>query len=214
MISTAEIDAQVAELLQGVADGEDLDDQQVILVNYALHAGSGALDPGGAESWQQRALINGITAEQLQEVVTLMSALGVHAFFITAPSLAAAAAPNDGWGELDAERQLLWDRYIGERGYWDAMQSEIPGFLESLLRLSPDVFEAFIRYVGIPFRTQMVAHVTKELISMAADGCPAHQYLPGLRMHLRNAIFAGAGRKAIEHTMRIAAESPAHVGVA
>ena len=74
-------------------------------------------------------------------------------------------------------------------------------------------FVAFIEFVGVPFRSRNVSTVTKEIISMAADACPAHQYLPGMRMHLRNALRMGAGRKAIEHAMRIAGESPGHVGV-
>ncbi|MER6976254.1 hypothetical protein [Streptomyces carpinensis] len=214
MISQSIIDAQVAALLEGVPDGADLDEQQVILINYALRAGAAALDPAGALEWQNRALAAGISGEQLHEAVTLMSSIGVHTFFESSRQLARAAVPPEDWGPLDEERQQLWDKYVGSSTYWTAMEEEIPGFLESLLRMSPLVFGEFIRYVGIPFRTRLFSNLTKELISMAADACPAHQYLPGMRMHLKNAIRGGAGRLAIEHTMRIAAQSPGHVGVA
>jgi alkylhydroperoxidase/carboxymuconolactone decarboxylase family protein YurZ len=138
----------------------------------------------------------------------------VHVFFESSRALAAMAEPAGGWGPLDGERQALWDTYVANRKYWSSMQTEIPGFLESLLRMSPRAFEAWIKFVGLPFQTRLVPNLTKELIAMASDACPAHQYLPGMRLHLRNALHGGAGRLAIEHTMRIAAASPGHVGVA
>lgn len=213
MISRETIDAQVAVLLVDVPDGDDLNETQVILLNYALRVCGSALDVEGAVQWQRRALDTGISPAELHEVVTLMSAIGVHTFFEASRSLAAASQPAGGWPPLDEHRQQLWDRYVGSTKYWTSMEQEIEGFLESLLRMSPEVFEAFIRYVGVPFRSGLVPNLTMELISMAADACPAHQYLPGMRMHLRNAVRGGAGRRAIEHTMQIAAHSPAHVGV-
>jgi hypothetical protein len=214
VVSQAVIDSQVGELLQGVPDGDDLDERQVVLLNYALHVSPTALDPDGALRWQERALRLGITPDELHEIVTLQSGIGVHAFFESSRQLAAAAEPTGGWGPFDEERQLLWDNYVGDRTYWNSMRTELDGFLESLLRMSPQVFEAFIVYVGIPFRTRLVANLTKELIGMASDACPSHQYLPGMRMHLKNAVHGGSGRRAIEHAMRIAAQSPDHVGVA
>lgn len=214
MINQATIDAQVQALLDGVPDGDDLDDLQVILLNYALRVCGSALDVEGASEWQRRALDAGVTTDELHEIVTLMSAIGVHTFFEASRALALASRPPGGWPPFDEHRQQLWDRYVGSRKYWTSMEQEIDGFLEALLRMSPEVFEAFISYVGIPFRSGLVSNLTMELISMAADACPAHQYLPGMRMHLRNAVHGGAGRRAIEHTMRIAAQSPSHVGVA
>jgi alkylhydroperoxidase/carboxymuconolactone decarboxylase family protein YurZ len=214
MISQNEIDRQVSALLEGVPDGDDLDAQQIILINYALRACSSVLDVAGANEWAARALATGVTTDQLHEVVTLQSAIGVHVFFESSRELASLARPAEGWGAFDYERQALWDTYVGNREYWTSMQTEIEGFLESLLWMSPSVFEAWMQFVGLPFKTRLVPNLTKELIAMASDACPAHQYLPGMRMHLRNAVRGGAGRLAIQHTLRIAAVSPSHVGVA
>ncbi|MEU6643549.1 carboxymuconolactone decarboxylase family protein [Saccharomonospora sp. NPDC046836] len=213
MYDQARIDQEVDSLLQGVSLGDDLDDEQVILLSFGLRACATALDVGGADEWMKRGLAQGIAAEKFHEIVTLMSAIGVHVFFESSRALAAAIAPDDGWGAMDDRRQTLWDKYVGSRKYWTSMQAEIPGFLDALLRMSPEVFEAFITFVGIPFKSQNVPILTKEIISMAADACPSHQYLPGMRMHLKNAIRMGAGQRAIKHAMRIAAESPLHVGV-
>lgn len=214
MIDQNVIDAQVAELLDGVPDGEGLDERQVLLIGYGLRCTGSALDVAGTLEWQERALAFGISVEELQEVVTLQSSAGMHAYFESTRELAKAAEPRGGWGPFDAERQALWDRYVGTRRRWTSMQTEIPGFLEALLRLSPQAFEAFINYVKLPFASPAVDNLTHEMIAMASDASPAHQYLPGMRMHLRNAVQAGSGRLAIEHAMRLAAESPNHVGVA
>lgn len=213
MIEQEEISAAVSALLEGLDDGEDLDDAQVLLINVALHTSAMALDVEGARTWMQRALDAGITRDEIQEVITLVSGMGVHAFFESCRSLVDLSLPEGGWGPLDDERQRIWDTHIASTRYWTTMQEEIPGFLEALLRLSPQAFEAFIAYVGVPFRSRLVSTLTKELIGMVADACPAHIYLPGMRMHLRNAVRLGAGRVAIEHAMRIAADSPTMVGV-
>lgn len=213
MVPQTVIDAQVADLLVGVADGDDLSDDQVILLNYALRASASALDVEGARHWQQQAISAGITAQQLHEVVTLMSSSGFHTFFEASRDLASLSDPTPTVGTLDAQRRALWERYVANRTYWDAMESEIEGFLISLLHMSPEAFEACLSYAALPFQSRHVPAVTKELIGMAADACPAHQYLPGMRMHLRNAVAMGAGRRAIEHAIQVAAASPVHVGV-
>lgn len=213
MIGQQEISAAVSALLVEVDDGEDLDATQVILLNVALHTSAMAMDAEGGREWMSRALDAGITRDQLQEVVTLVSGMGVHAFFESCRTLVDLTEPEGGWGPFDAARQAIWDEHIGSSKYWTTMHEEIPGFLEALLRLSPQAFEGFIAYVGMPFRSREVSTLTKELIGMVADACPAHVYLPGMRMHLRNAVRLGAGRIAIEHAMRIAAASPAMVGV-
>lgn len=213
MISEAEITAEVESLLEGVEDGEDLDDTQVLLINVALHASAMTLDAAGASKWIGLALEAGVTPQQVQEVITLVSGMGVHAFFEASRSLADQAEPEGGWGPFDPRRQEIWDRRIASTKYWTTMQEELPGFLEALLRLSPEAFEAFIEYVGLPFRSRLVSTQTKEIIGMVADACPAHIYLPGMRMHLRNSVRLGVGRVAIRHAMRIAAASPTMVGV-
>ncbi|OZF07777.1 hypothetical protein CH300_05005 [Rhodococcus sp. 15-1154-1] len=212
-VSQREIDTQAAELLDGVADGEDLTKLQVALIEFALRASSSSLDTRGSRHWAQRAVAAGATLDQLHEIVTLQSSVGVHAFFESSRHLASMACPEGGWPPLDERRQQLWDKHIGGTKYWTTMQEEIPGFLESLLRMSPEAFEGFIFYCGLPFRAHLVPNITKELISMASDASTAHRYLPGMRMHLRNSVRMGAGRRAVEHAIRLGATSPGFVGV-
>ena len=208
------IDQQAERLLDGVPEGEGLSDWHVALLRFALSASATSLDNETAEAASLAARQAGATTDQLQEIVTLITAIGVHAFFESTRILASQEGPLEDRGPFDEHRQALWDRYVGSRKYWNSMREEIPGFLESLLWLSPEAFEAFIQYVGLPFRSQHVDTLTKELISMAADATTTHRYLPGMRMHLRNAVRMGAGRRAIEQALALAADGPLMVGIA
>jgi alkylhydroperoxidase/carboxymuconolactone decarboxylase family protein YurZ len=65
----------------------------------------------------------------------------------------------------------------------------------------------------VPWKSGHLPVLTKELISMAADASPTHRYLPGMRLHLANAIRLGAGRAAIAQVLDIAAAAPGHSGI-
>ena len=73
-------------------------------------------------------------------------------------------------------------------------------------------FSAFFDYCAVPWKSGRVRAVLKELIAMACDATPAHRFGPGFRLHLRNAIALGAGRRAVMETLEIAAAAPAHDG--
>lgn len=49
---------------------------------------------------------------------------------------------------------------------------------------------------------------------MAIDATPTHRYVPGLRLHLANAVGLGATRAQLEQTLAIAAAGPEHSGIA
>ena len=154
---------------------------------------------------------------QIQEIISLVSGLGVHSLMVSARRLAElAAARGDALLDqpLDADRQALWDRYIGNDPYWVAFEQDVPGFLDALIRLSPVQFKAFHDYCAVPWKSGSVRALTKELAALATDASPTHRYMPGFRMHLRNALKLGAGRKAILETLAIAAAAPWHRGVA
>ncbi|MEV1131895.1 hypothetical protein [Agromyces sp. NPDC049794] len=210
----SETNRQADQLLVGVPDGDGLTDLQIAYLQFGLNASATVLDTAAARRWAERTLALGASPEQLHEIVTLMSSIGVHAFFESTRLAAALTEPAGGRGAFDPDRQALWDRHIGERRYWTAMREEIPGFLEALLWMDPDAFVGFLDFAGLPFRAGRVETLTKEIISMAADASSAHRYLPGMRMHLRNAVSMGCGARAIRQALEIAAESSEHVGVA
>jgi alkylhydroperoxidase/carboxymuconolactone decarboxylase family protein YurZ len=210
-VTQDDIDAQAARLLADATEGEALDAVTRAVLEVALRASAMALDVAGTREGIHAALAVGATRDQLQEAITLVSGMGVHAFFEASRSLAEITdARPETW---DDRRQELWDRYVGDRAVWRTMKDEIPGFLEDLLALSPEAFEAFFAYCAVPFRSTHLTTLQKELISVAVDACPSHRYLPGMRMHIRNALSLGAGRTQIEDVLAVASSSPSPSGV-
>jgi len=106
-----------------------------------------------------------------------------------------------------------WAARVGEDPFWSAMEDELPGFLRAMLRLSPFQFDAFFDYCAVPWKSGLVRARVKELLAMASDATPAHLFMPGFRLHLANAISLGAGRRAIDECIELAACAPPHVGV-
>lgn len=217
MVSLDDIRAEALSSLQGKEDGGALDDMTVALINLGLCASVTALDVDGIERFTRCALNAAATAAQVHEVLALVSGLGVHTLMEGSRRVAdilrqrndpAMRAP------LDEARQKLREKYVGTDRYWDVMDKEVPGFIDALLRLSPEAFEAFFVYCAVPWKTAALPALSKELISMAVDAAPTHRYLPGMRLHLGNALKLGAGRKAILQTLDIAAAAPLHHGVA
>ncbi|MCW1432296.1 carboxymuconolactone decarboxylase family protein [Novosphingobium sp. JCM 18896] len=209
MIPIAALQALLTDDLEGVPPGEDLCALDEALIELGVRASVTALDPAAVDKAIAAAYSTGATPEQIQEVVTLVSGLGVHSLMVTAPLIleqGLAAGVLDA-GPLDAARQEIWRRHV-KGSYWQRFDREVPGFLESLLRLSPAAFEGFFAYCALPFITRSLPAVTTELIALATDVTPSHVFPPGARLHISNARRLGAGTRAIARTLAIAATVP------
>lgn len=215
LVTLARVREEAHELLAEIPDGDDLDQLTIALIRLAVRASVTALDGSGTDLAIREALDVGATPAQVHETLVVVSGLGVHTLMEGSRRVAKAlherGHPLD--GPLDAERTALRDRLQGTDPYWVDFERELPGFLDSLLRLSPEAYEAFFAYCAVPWRTGAVRGRTKELMSMATDATPTHRYLPGMRLHLANAVRLGAGRTAILHALDIAAAAPTHPGV-
>ncbi|MDF2444205.1 MAG: hypothetical protein JWR01_2408 [Subtercola sp.] len=211
-VTQQDVDRQADELLAGAADGEPLDALNAAFVQIAVRSNAMALDVAGTREWMKRALDAGATRDQVHEIVTLVSGSGVHAFFEASRTLLELTEPGER-GPLSERQTELWQKYIGDGSYWQTMNEEIPGFLDALNRLSPEAFEAFFRYCAVPWKKNLVPALVKEIASAAMDASPNHRYLPGMRLHLRNALKLGAGRRALRDALDIAAAAPLPFGV-
>ncbi|MHA3792968.1 hypothetical protein [Sphingomonas sp. YL-JM2C] len=184
------------------------------MIRLAVAVSVTSLDAAAVRETIAAALDAGVTVDEAQEIVSLISGLGVHSLMISATILMEEAgtresAPSDA---LSSEQQALWDRHVGNDPFWIGFERELPGFLRSMLRLSPAQFTAFFDYCAVPWRGGRVRARIKELAAMASDATPTHRFLPGFRLHLANAIALGAGRLAIERTLELAAAAPPHSG--
>jgi alkylhydroperoxidase/carboxymuconolactone decarboxylase family protein YurZ len=215
MVTLEEIRSEVLAFLSSTEEGDRLDEQTAALIGLAVRASASTLDMEGCEAFIVQALESGATPAQIHEALVLVSGLGVHSLMEGSRRLARIAQER-GLVEsvpFDECRSRLWAKYVGDDPYWDVMEREVPGFLQALLRQSPEAFEAFFNYCAVPWKTRALRPLTKELISIAVDATTSHRYLPGMRLHLFNAVKLGAGRVAILETLDIAANAPAHQGV-
>ncbi len=214
-ISIADLREEADVLTASIADGEPLDAQGTALVTLAVSASVTALDRSAVAAAITQSFEAGASPAQVQEILALTSGLGVHTLMVTAKEVLEAASARgliDAEAPLDADRQALWDRHVGSDPFWTGFSAELPGFLEAMLRLSPDLFTGFFDYCAIPWRSGTVRARIKELAAMACDAAPSHRFRPGFRVHLKNAIALGIGRRAILQALDIAAAAPEHRG--
>jgi len=215
-ITVADVRAEALALLGSVPDGDDLDPVTAELIRLAVHAAVTTLHNDGTDAAIRTALDAGATAAQVHETLVVVSGLGVHSLMEGSRRVAdilrerGDAALDE---PLDEGRAMLRSRMQGDDPYWIDFEREVPGFLDALLRLSPEAYEAFFAYTAVPWRTGALRGRVKELMSMASDATPTHRYLPGMRIHLANAVRLGAGRTAVLYALDIAAAAPLHSGI-
>jgi len=216
MISVTDVRQHALKLLEGAPAGEGLDEISRILIELAAAAAVTSLDVERIEFYAARALAAGATAEQVHEVLVLVSGLGVHTLMMgtrTLGLLLLQAGDSRMTSRLDERQAELWRARVAGDPFWDSVEREIPGFLDSLLRLDPIAFDGFFQYCSLPWKTHTLSAMTKELMAMAVDATPTHRFLPGVRLHLRNALQLGAGRVAVLGALELAAKAAPHVGV-
>lgn len=196
-------------------EGTPLTQQERALIKLGLAASVTSLNRRAIELALQEAFEAGATPGQVQEVVSVVSGLGVHSLMVTATAILdrARLAGFDVDSPLGEGDEARWQARIGDDPFWAAMEGELPGFLRALLRLSPAQFDAFFDYCAVPWEGGLVRARVKELLAMASDATPAHRFLPGFRLHLANAIELGCGRRAIMECLALAASAPEHVGI-
>lgn len=205
--TVADARAEALALIPPTApDGPPLTERLAALIALACAASATAMDNAGVRVAAERALAAGATPEEVHEAVLLVSALGVHALHegsrVVAEVLREHGDPRvTGPAEPRAEALLA---PLRTDPYWQRLEAEIPGFAEALARLSPDMFIAFRDYVGVPWRTGVLRAKEKEIIYLASDATPTHRYLPGLRLHVANALERGASRQEITGALDIA----------
>lgn len=215
-VSLKDIQSEVRESIRNVQAGTRLDEQTATLIQFAVNVSVTTLDMEAADKLMAAALDAGATGQQIQDVMMLVSGLGVHTLMEGCTRLTRHLehrAPDQIETSLTPQQESLWARHVGDNPYWLGMEEQAPGFLNALMRLSPEAFEAFFVYCAVPWKSTALPLLTKELISLAADTTPTHRYLPGARLHLANAIRLGTGRVAILETLEIAASAPPHRGV-
>ena len=206
---------QAEQLTHSVSEGPPLPCFDRALISLATILSVTSINPSTIEDAIEKAFKAGATVAQVQEIAALVSGLGTHSLMVSGATIVRVATdkgllPRD--LKFDRERKMLWDKHVGNDKFWENFSNELPGFLQSMLHLSPDMFVAFFNYCAIPWETGHVAAHIKELAAMACDITPSHCFGPGFRVHLSNVIKLGVGRQAIMEALDIAALAPIHIG--
>ena len=208
--TVADARAEALSLVPADAPAEPgLTPRLAALVALGCAASATTMDNDGVRAAAERALAAGATPDEVHEAVVLVSALGVHALHegsrVVAEVLRAHGDPRLA-GEPAPEVAALLEPVLGDP-YWQRLEAEIPGFIDALVRLSPQAFVAFREFTAVPWRHGVLRAKEKELIYVGVDAMPTHRYLPGLRLHVANAFERGATKAELVGVLDIAAQA-------
>lgn len=176
-----------------------LGDKNRALVGLAAAAAATHLYAPGVRRQARNAIAAGATREELAEVLALTSTLGIHACNIGVPLLVEAMREmglREAPTPLDDRQEQLKAVFTRDRGYWHT-------FWDEFLELDPDLFEAYLDFSAHPWRDGVLEPKMKELIYCAFDAAATHLYVPGLKMHMKNALGYGASKEEIMEVLEI-----------
>jgi alkylhydroperoxidase/carboxymuconolactone decarboxylase family protein YurZ len=153
----------------------------------------------GVRQHIRAALDLGATGQEIMEVLELTSTLGIHACNIGVPVLIEVLEEEglrDGPTPFDAEQERMKAEFTANRGYWHE-------FWEGMLELDPELFDAYVDFSSVPWKTGALEPKVKEFIYTAFDAAATHLYVPGLKLHMRNALGLGATKEEILEVLEI-----------
>jgi alkylhydroperoxidase/carboxymuconolactone decarboxylase family protein YurZ len=183
-----------------------LDPKLRALVNLAIDANATHLFVPGIRRHIARAVELGASDAEIMEVLELAATLGIHAANAGVPILLEVLAERGDAPDvfdLDPRQQQLKDDFETNRGYWNPIW-------DGVLKLSPDFFEAYLEYSSVPWKQGVLEPKVKELVYCAFDCSATHLWLPGLKLHMRNALGHGATPLEIMEVIQIASTLGAH----
>ncbi len=160
------------------------------LIYVAIDASTTHLYNPGTRIHIANALKLGATGDEVMEVLQIVSVLGIHTMSTGLPILIDELRKSGRGDEvkeaaLTAEQERIKQEFIANRGYWSQVW-------EQLLQHAPEYFDAYARLSSVPWQHGTLGPKIRELIYIAIDAATTHLYLPGLRVHIRNALGHGA----------------------
>jgi alkylhydroperoxidase/carboxymuconolactone decarboxylase family protein YurZ len=205
MISPALFDAVAGYWAAASGKGKhqpgSLKDSTKELICLAVHASASLLNEAAVQIHVRKALDAGASQQEIVEVLAAIAPLGQHSFGFAVPLLLSelekAGAKAD-LPEISSEAEAIKNEFIARRGYWTEAR-------EQLARLSPDLFRAYMTLSSAPWVIGTLEPKIVELIFVAIDCSVAHMHEPGFRIHVRNALKAGASAEEILEVVKLVA---------
>jgi len=177
-----------------------LDNKTKELMFIAVDAAATHMYAPGVRQHIKAAFKAGATPQEIMEVIELTSTLGIHAMNIGVPILVQVLVEKGlrtGPAPLDANQERIKADFTANRGYWHS-------FWDEMLELDPDLFETYTAFSSVPWKSGTLSPKVKEFVYIAFDTAATHLYVPGLKLHIENAIGYGATAQEILEVMEIA----------
>jgi alkylhydroperoxidase/carboxymuconolactone decarboxylase family protein YurZ len=177
-----------------------LDNKTKEFIFIAVDAAATHMYAPGVRQHIKAAFAAGATPQEIMEVIELTSTLGIHAMNIGVPILVQVLVEKGlrtGPAPLDANQERIKADFTQNRGYWHS-------FWDEMLELDPDLFETYTAFSSVPWKHGTLSPKVKELVYIAFDTAATHLYVPGLKLHIENAIGYGATAQEILEVMEIA----------
>ncbi|KAI0401975.1 AhpD-like protein [Xylaria palmicola] len=182
------------------------------LISLAVDCAATHLYAPGVREHITSAAREGASKNEILEVIELSSTLGIHACNIGVPLLVEVLKEegkylDDITKPFDETQQRLQKEFTAKRGYWHT-------FWEDFLRLDPEFFAGYLEFSSLPWVKDVNGAVgqgkgalepkIKELVYCAFDAAATHLYVPGLKLHMRNALSYGATPQEIVEVLELA----------
>lgn len=153
----------------------------------------------GVQQHIRRALELGATQQEVMEVLECASTVGIHAMTVGVPTLLEVLEEEglrSGPRAYDARQEELKAEFTSSRGYWDDLWAGV-------LELDPDFFEAYLNFSSLPWRNGVLEPKVREFVYITFDASATHMYVPGLKLHIRNALRYGATEQELMELLEI-----------
>ena len=98
--------------------------------------------------------------------------------------------------ETNKANEQLKEEFIKNRGYWSK-------FWEDVLELDSKFFSTYSKFSSVPSKNNALSPKIREFIYIAIDASTTHLYLPGLKLHMENALALGATRDEIMEVLEL-----------
>jgi alkylhydroperoxidase/carboxymuconolactone decarboxylase family protein YurZ len=178
-----------------------LDPKLEAFVRLAIDVSATHLYSPGVRRHIRRALELGASRDEILEVITLMSVVGIHA-----PATGVPILEEELSGRGDDAEPVREPEHPTPVCDWFRSSGRFNPEWELLHRWSPDWLERFLA-LALPFwQDDALPLVWVELLCVAGDAAVTHMYDSGTRRHIRTALALGATREQVLEVLRIVAE--------
>jgi len=190
-----------AEFWRVPTSGSHLTTRMRELVLIGLNASITTFNTEAVERHVERARAAGATDAEIIDVLITIVALANHALYFSIPileeELEAAGQGSVESAGLDPAYEAAKQEFIKARGFWnadrDALARLIPGYYAALDALSKE------SWTNGPLTAK-----ERAFVCIGVDSSVTHNFEPGLRRHIRNALSHGASQGEILEVFQLA----------